>query len=108
MDKRFGTAIGCGFMPSNDDMKEVVELLNRNKVDLNNMSIVCMETHGAAETANDFYVGRQRLADIITEEQARAFYLKTGKEKGWPLPEKLSCMKFTLLYNRQCWFVFPT
>ena len=107
--KRLGVVIGCGFMPSTDDMNSVAEILVGNEVDVNHIAFRCMEAHGTGGTGyEDVYIGNQRLADIITEKQARFLYWKIGKKQGGLSQDELTCMECTLYGGRQCWVVFPS
>ncbi len=106
--KRMGLVIGCGFTPTDDDMKGVGELLVRNDVDISNLSFHCVEARGSGGAGTSgVYIGMQSLSDIITEKEARFIYEKVRKKEKWPLKYGLWCKEFTLYGSRLCWVVFP-
>jgi hypothetical protein len=96
-------------MPGAGDMNAVAEILVWNQVDANHLAFRCIEAHGMGGTGyEDVYIGNQRLADILTEKQARGIYSKVSKEQGRPSQGRLTCMDCTLYGGRQCWVVFPS
>ncbi len=108
-NKRLGLVIGCGFMPGADDMNSVAEILVWNQVDVDHLAFRRIEAHGTGGTGYEgVYIGSQRLADILTEKQARSLYWRAGKKQGGLSQNELTCMDCTLYGSRQCWVVFPS